>query len=132
MLDQQAKVAIEVHTMNEAIAFYEASGWLVADVHGNRPYDLVCTNGDEELHVEVKGTTTDGAEVILTPNEVAHAREYGRVALFVVSGINLIRDDGEVTSSGGTICIHDPWQIDSGALAPVGYRHQVPPGADCF
>ena len=40
MLDQQAKVAIEVHAMNEAIAYYEAHGWDLEDVHGNRPYDL--------------------------------------------------------------------------------------------
>ena len=33
-------------------------------------YDLICRRGDEVKHVEVKGTTTDGAEVILTPNEV--------------------------------------------------------------
>jgi Domain of unknown function (DUF3883) len=48
----------------------------VEDVHGRESYDLICRRGDEVKHVEVKGTTTDGIEVILTPNEVRHAPEY--------------------------------------------------------
>jgi hypothetical protein len=32
---------------------------------------LRCTKGIEVLHVEVKGTQTEGEEILLTPNEVA-------------------------------------------------------------
>jgi hypothetical protein len=39
----------------------------------------------------VKGTTTDGVEVILTPNEVEHAREYPHTALFILSNIGIER-----------------------------------------
>ena len=57
----------------------------------------------EVKHVEVKGTTTDGAEVILTPNEVRHARENPCTALFVLSNITVERaEDGAVTATGGT------------------------------
>src|SRR5690242_14584975 len=83
-LDQEAKVAVEVLAMNTATEFY-SSGWEVEDVHGTESYDLICRQGSEVKHVEVKGTTTDGAEVILTPNEVRHAREYPSTALFVLS-----------------------------------------------
>ena len=38
----------------------------VTDVHGNQSYDLRCIVGGEERHIEVKGTTTAGDEVILT------------------------------------------------------------------
>jgi len=35
------------------------------------PSDLRCTKGIEVLRVEVKGTQTEGEEILLTPNEVA-------------------------------------------------------------
>lgn len=53
--------------------------------------------------MEVKGTTTDGAEVILTPKEVEHARELPDVALFIVSNVVVERsDDGTVTATGAS------------------------------
>lgn len=129
MLDQQAKVAVEVHAMDEATAFYEADGWNVGDVHGNRPYDLVCTKDGVELRVEVKGTTTDGAKVILTANEVKHARTFQQVVLFVVSAVSITRDEDGVTASGGDISVYRPWIIDAGTLSPIGYRYEVPPAS---
>ena len=65
-LDQEAKVAVEALAMNTATEFY-GKAWDVEDVHGTESYDLICRHGDEVKHVEVKGTTTDGEEVILTP-----------------------------------------------------------------
>jgi len=125
-LDQQVKVAVEAHAMNLAIEFYEKS-WIVEDVHGSESFDLRCTRGDTELHVEVKGTTTDGAEVLLTPNEVAHARSHPDVALFVVIRIHIERhDDGRVTASGGRKVVFHPWDIDAGDLVPVGYKYRLP------
>lgn len=46
-LDQEAKVAVEVHAMNVATAFY-ARDWDVEDVHGTESYDLACRRGGEE------------------------------------------------------------------------------------
>ncbi len=44
----------------------------------------------------------NGAEVILTPNEVRHAQENPCTALFVVSNITVERaEDGTVTATGG-------------------------------
>jgi hypothetical protein len=63
----------------------------------------------------VKVTNTDGIEVILTPNEVRHAREYPSTALFILSNIDLDRaDDGIVTVAGGNLHLFDPWPIDDG------------------
>ena len=79
-----------------------SKAWDVEDVHGTKSYDLICRRCDEIKHVEVKGTTTDGAEVILTLNEVKHARENPCTALFVVSDITVERaDDGIVIATGG-------------------------------
>ena len=66
-LDQEVKAAVEALAMNLATEFY-SKAWDVEDVHGTESYDLICRRGDEVKHVEVKGTTTDGAEVILTPS----------------------------------------------------------------
>ena len=78
-------------------------------------------------HVEVKGTTTDGAEVILTPNEVRHARDNPCTALFVLSNITVERaEDGTVTATGGKQHLFDPWHLDDGTLTPLGFRYQVP------
>lgn len=127
-LDQEVKVAVEALAMNLAAEFY-SKAWDVEDVHGRESYDLICRRGDEEKHVEVKGTTTDGAEVILTPNEVKHAREYPYTALFVISNITVRRaQDGTVTATGGNHHRYDPWRVDDGILTPLGFRYQVPPG----
>jgi hypothetical protein len=125
-LDQKVKVAVEALAMNAAIMFYGKT-WKVEDVHGAESYDLICRRGNEVRHVEVKGTTTDGAEVILTPNEVRHAREYPYAALFVLSNITVERaEDGTVTATGGTCTSYDPWHLDDGTLKPLGFRYQVP------
>jgi hypothetical protein len=92
-----------------------------------RFWPLICRRGDEVKHIEVKGTTTDGAEVIHTPNEVTHARGNPGMALFVLSGITVKRtDDGTVTATGGKHRCYDPWRLDDGTLTPVGFRYQVP------
>lgn len=125
-LDQEAKAAVEALAMNVATEFY-SKAWDVEDVHGTKSYDLICRRGGQVTHVEVKGTTTDGVEVILTPNEVKHARENPGTALFVLSNITVERaEDGTVTATGGTYRTYDPWRLDDGTLTPLGFRYQVP------
>jgi Domain of unknown function (DUF3883) len=125
-LDQDAKTAVEDLAMEAAAKFY-STDWDVEDVHGTESYDLICRRGDEVRHVEVKGTTTDGAEVLLTPNEVRHARENPCTVLFILSNITLERaEDGTVMATGGKQTLYDPWRVDDGTLTPVGFRYQVP------
>ena len=125
-LDQEVKVAVEALAMNMATEFY-SKAWDVQDVHGTESYDLICRRGAEVKHIEVKGTTTDGTEVILTPNEVRHARENPCTALFVLSNITVERaEDGTVTATGGKHHRYDPWRLDDGTLTPLGFRYQVP------
>jgi hypothetical protein len=59
---------------------------------------------------------------------VDHARQqYPRLALFVLANIEIAwRADGQHQASGGVAHIVEPWAIDSGELAPVGYRYTVP------
>lgn len=124
--DQEAKAAVEAHAMNAALGYYRTRGRVV-DTSRSESYDYVVQLADEEWHVEVKGTTSGGEEVLLTPREVQHAREFPRTALFVVSEIRVERDGaGEVMASGGRQSVWEPWDVDGGQLRPVGYRYAPP------
>jgi hypothetical protein len=125
-VDQAVKVAVEDRAMRAASEFY-GKDWDVEDVHGNQSYDLICRHDGEVKHVEVKGTTTSGTEVILTLNEVKHARVYPNTALFVLSNITIERlENGTVTATGGDEHVYDPWLIGNGTLVPLGFRYIVP------
>lgn len=125
-LTADERQAIERHAVQAAIAYYENHGYKVEDVGARESYDLRCKSTNDELHVEVKGTTTTGGDIVLTPNEVAHARLERRVALFIYSQILLSDDDGLPSCSGGEANVIDPWLIDDhGELRPVGYTYTL-------
>lgn len=97
---------------------YYSKYWAVQDVHARKSYDLICRHGIEVRHVEVKGTTQDGAEVILTPKEVTHACETSCAVLFV-SGIKIERaKDGTLTAVGWEPVCYDRWRLDGGTQTP--------------
>jgi hypothetical protein len=130
--DPRVRLAVEAHAMALAARPYAGQGWSVEDVSARESYDLRCTRSDgTELRVEVKGTTGAGAAVLLTPNEVAHARtHYPAMALIVVAGIWVAEaDDGPPRASGGVPHVHEPWRIDDGTLVPVGYEYRPPAGS---
>lgn len=61
--------------MKMATHAFEVEGFKVEDVSRYESYDLNCQTQHEILRVEVKGTTTDGRDVLLTPGEVRLANE---------------------------------------------------------
>ena|ERR1700730_333878 len=84
---------IEDHAMAAATKYFEDKCFAVETVSTRRPYDLLCRNDEGELHVEVKGTTTDGDKIVLTNNEVKHAcDESNWCVLFVLHSIVLQRN----------------------------------------
>jgi hypothetical protein len=63
--------------------------------------------------------------VLLTPNEVAHARNrYPRVSLVVVANIAI--DEEHAVATAGDLSVFQPWEIDLGELTPVGFTYRVP------
>jgi hypothetical protein len=119
--------AIEMRAMDVARDQLVASGWKVEDVSATQPYDLRASRGVEELHVEVKGTTSDGQHVLLTRGEVVHHSTAAPAsALFVVSGIVMRGAPQAPSATGGSLFILLPWTIDEMALTPVGYQYVVP------
>jgi hypothetical protein len=67
----------------------------VADVSTRECFGLLCTRDDAVRYVEVKGTTQAPKGVFLNAHEVSHAKAHvGTVALFILSGISIIQEDG--------------------------------------
>ncbi len=118
--------AIEQRAVDVATAHFQAAGWVVKDVGLTESYDLDCRRGEERLYVEVKGTTSPGASVILTRNEVALHREvYPSNALAVVSRIALDKVAVPPTASGGLLRVVAPWSIADEDLAPLAFSYSA-------
>lgn len=120
--DSASRKAVEDHAMDAARRALEAEGWSVEDVSRDRSYDFHCQRNGDELRVEVKGTRSDSGEILVTANEVQHAREHSAVALAIVSGIRVRRGtDGKPIAEGGALRWHRPWSVDQGQLVPLAY-----------
>ena len=126
LVSQAVRKIIEEYAVAWATRHYQAEGWVVQDVGSTESFDLLCNReGMSERHVEVKGTTGIGETVILTRNEVLHAREWHpNVDLFVVTEIRVAgrETDNPIASGGlGHTCIN--WQPSDESLTPVGYEY---------
>jgi hypothetical protein len=126
-LSADERKALEDYSVGRATAHFEADGWSVEDVGAKKPYDLLLTRGDERLHVEVKGTTSQGAQVILTRAEVEKQREFApHNALVVVHSIELDRTVSPPKAKGGVLHCTSPWEIREQHLKVVSYVYHHP------
>ena len=125
--DVAFRKAVENYAMERAKQHYQKQGWDVQDTSAHKPYDLQCNKERKILYVEVKGTTTAGAHVIVTYNEVEHARTHaGKCALFVVRNIQVRQtDQQEYVASCGEEKIYEPWTPIENTLKPITYRHTL-------
>lgn len=115
---QVVKKAIEDHAMDAAKRYFVGLGYSVEDRSATHSYDLRCTRPGQVLYVEVKGTTTAGASILLTPNEVAFARRnYPNTVLFILASIS-INPGGPVIASGGVTRVIQPWDVDKAPSRP--------------
>ncbi len=101
-------------------------GYTTEDVGATESYDVHATKDGSALKVEVKGTTSDGAEIVLTANEVMlHLAEHPNNALAVVRRIILDRTDDGPVASGGEIELTMGWDLDRERLKPIAYRYRT-------
>ncbi|MGD0461795.1 MAG: DUF3883 domain-containing protein [Tepidisphaeraceae bacterium] len=115
--------AVEKRAMTLATKHFENQGYQVEDVHTRESYDLSCTKGAENLLVEVKGSQTDGAEILLTPNEVAVARKNApKTALIVFHSIEV--STAGIASGGVKVLIH-PWKPRDEQLTALVYSCRI-------
>lgn len=126
--DSASRKAVEVHAMEATRRALEAEGWTVEDVSRERSFDFLCERQGEELRVEVKGTRGGSGEILVTANEVQHARDHGAVALAIVTSIKVrYGADGTPIAEGGSLAWHRPWSVDKGHLTPLAYSWRPRP-----
>ena len=118
---REEREAIERHAMDAAEKHFRSLGYDVEDVSARRSYDLLCKKGTSELHVEVKGTTTNGNTVVLTNNEVKHACDSkNSCSLFLLHSIRLEKH----RAVGGKKILLEPWQPKSANLTPISFTYR--------
>ncbi|MFJ7421499.1 MrcB family domain-containing protein [Streptomyces uncialis] len=126
LLTAAERMAIEDRSVALATGYFKAQGWTVKDVGASKPYDLHLTRVDEKLHVEVKGTTSDGSQVIVTRAEVECQRRFAPDnALVIVHSIELDRSVDPVTATGGVLHCTSPWTIEEETLTVISYVHRT-------
>jgi hypothetical protein len=124
----EARRKVELYAMSLARDRLQSENWLVNDVSATHCYDFHCSHATKgELRVEVKGTTGGGDAILLTRNEVEHARSfYPGVALIVVSDIRLSVDQaGFVHADGGEVRLISPWELVIDRLQATAYSYRI-------
>lgn len=119
---------VEDRAMKVAEDHLAAKGYTCEVTADWAPYDIVASNDDEELIVEVKGTTSAGTHIILTANEVdVHRQRYPANALCVVHSIELIREAAgiEPVATGGLLVISKPWDISQCEMKALAYQVKI-------
>ncbi|MDP9885383.1 hypothetical protein J2W21_002905 [Sinomonas atrocyanea] len=105
-MDAAVRREIEDAAQDRLMNYYRDEGWTVTDTRQNRPYDAVAMRGTEKIFLEAKGTQSRGTSVIVTRNEVDHARQHpGRCRIGVWSGMRMV--DGKVDLEAGRFDIID-------------------------
>jgi len=113
---------LENYVMAAAKEYFTQNGFDVEDVSVKRSYDLLCVRDPIQLHIEVKGTTTNGDAIVLTKNEVKHACDPRHVCvLFVLHSIVLSGGN----PSGGKHLILNPCHLEHQCLTAVSYTYRL-------
>jgi hypothetical protein len=124
--DAEARRVVEELAMAAAAAHFRERYTTVEDHHVGNPYDLYATKkGKKDLYIEVKGTTGEGWQILVTPGEVEWAKEH-RTALFILAGVELEKVDGKWRASGGSAIVRNPWKPTDDELQVTGYIWRRP------
>lgn len=122
--DPQRRKAVEKYAEELAISHFEQKGYELLDRPG-KPYDLQLVRNGEELHVEVKGSSTFINTVTLTRNEVIHAEEE-KTSLYVVDDITVDITESGYECSAGRERHWNSWTPNHAALTPLEFAYQLP------
>ena len=121
--DIEKRLIIEKYAMNQCREYFEKRGYILKDVSSVYSYDFEATKGpSEKLFIEVKGTQTEGINIILTKNEVEMANKYpSKMVLFLVHSIEL----GKRKIKRSAIKIVKPWVVSQSRLTPICYSYSL-------
>lgn len=121
-LNAAERAAVEAHAMMRAHAWLTSNGYTdVRDVHRSHSCDYLANKGGNEVHVEVKGTTSALGSILLTANEVElHQTQHPNNMLIVVHDIDL--HPLQTKASGGSTMVFESWDIRASQLRPLSYQ----------
>lgn len=124
-LSHPERVAVELQAMTLAKKELDHLGFVeIKDVSKTHSCDFMAIRDNAEWLVEVKGTTSDQAEVfLLTASELnLHRSNKGKTVLILVSEISLKRGSGDPIASGGMSEVLLPWDPDEWSFDPTAFR----------
>jgi Domain of unknown function (DUF3883) len=118
---------IENYAVSKVMEHFKSLGYNVKDVGNYESYDLHAAKDGETIKVEVKGTTSNGLDIVLTRNEVEiHQNAHPANALAIVRRIRLTRNqDADPTPSSGELVLQMPWAMDEDRLTAIAYRYRT-------
>ncbi len=124
--------ALEEAGMRESRMWLKGEGFTdgqIKDVHATKPWDLEAERDGTKWYVEAKGSRSawsDDFTVVVTPNEVLHARRYPEnCTLVIAAACKLTRgSDGRMLAAANQVVVVSPWQPLDGDLSPVGFRYR--------
>lgn len=125
------RTAIEKRAVNVTTAYFTSDGmnYEVRDVGSTESYDLHATKNFETIYIEVKGTTAQKSDIVLTFNEVElHRIKWPHNALAIVHGIHLSGPPDAPVATGGTLSLEMPWKLNESRLQPIAYRYSTAEG----
>ncbi|MGY3320776.1 protein NO VEIN domain-containing protein [Arthrobacter sp. TE12232] len=123
-MDAEVRKAIEDAAQDRLMSYFRDRSWAVTDTRQNRPYDAVADKGTERIYLEAKGTQSRGDSVIVTRNEVNHARQHpGACVMGVWSDMKLV--DGVVDRGSGKFSVL-PFSPDDQDLRPRDFDWRLP------
>jgi Domain of unknown function (DUF3883) len=123
--DSRRRLAVEEYSVGLVMDHLTSHGYAVSDVGTKKPWDITAILGSQELHVEVKGSTTDRSAIDITEGEVRHAEDHERTLLVVIDQIKM---DDELKCSGGRWRRWVDWLPVREELIATAYRHPLPDG----
>lgn len=131
--DPAIRKAIELQAMRQADKFLNDRGYATTDVSANQPYDIHATRGEEQIAVEVKGSSGVATTVELTIGEVKKARDpnIGSM-LVVVDQIEISVTPGGVEANSGRLRFWPEWEPDvaGNRLQAIRFRYLLEPVAE--
>ena len=120
ILSGTERKAVENRAMEVTRQHLISLGYKMKDTSKNNSFDYLAFNDNEEIKVEVKGTTCNIVDSIrMTHNEVElHKREKGMTALAIVSSIKFMKRGENARCEGGTLEFLPAWEIDKWKIKP--------------
>lgn len=131
--DPALRKAIELQAMAQAEDLLKDLGYETTDVSANNPYDLHAVGPEDELVVEVKGSSGTATTVELTIGEVNKAREKATgTMLIVVDQIPFQREGEKVITEPGRVRFWPGWDDDltNERLQAIRFRYLLTPGTE--